>query len=191
MLFTSAYDAHGAPIEIKATELKITPEELVGNIYKEHTADFKEFLISFDNYHTTNSPENKHYSDLIFNRLNEKGFIYKKDVEVTYCNNCKNKPIRKTSTHYFFKLSAFSNKLETWLNSNKNLQPEIKNFVQNWIKNGLEDWNISRDGPYFGFKIPGEEDKYYYVWLDAPIGYIAATENYCKKNNLKTEDYWN
>src|SRR3989344_4216970 len=221
VVYVCADDAHGAPIEIKATELKITPEELVGNIYKEHTADFKDFLISFDNYHTTNSPENKHYSDLIFNRLNEKGFIYKKDVEVTYCNNCKrtlpdryvkgkcpkckaenqygdvcescnaayktielidpyctickNKPIRKTSTHYFFKLSAFSNKLETWLNSNKNLQPEIKNFVQNWIKNGLEDWNISRDGPYFGFKIPGEEDKYYYVWLDAPIGYIAAT----------------
>ena len=108
-----------------------------------------------------------------------------------YCSICKNKPIRKKSKHYFFKLSKFSKKLESWLKRNKNLQPEIKNFVFNWIKNGLEDWNISRDGPYFGFKIPGEEDKYYYVWLDAPIGYIASTENYCKKHGLKTEDYWN
>ncbi|MEK6828207.1 MAG: methionine--tRNA ligase, partial [Nanoarchaeota archaeon] len=190
-----------------------------------------------DNYYTTNSPENKYYSDLIFEKLNKNGFIYTKDIEVTYCEHCKrtlpdryvkgkcpkckshdqygdvcencnaayktidliepycaickNKPIRKTSKHYFFRLSQFSKKLESWLKKNKNLQPEIKNFIFNWIKNGLEDWNISRDGPYFGFKIPGEENKYYYVWLDAPIGYIASTDNYCKKHGLKTEDYWN
>lgn len=237
VLFVCADDAHGAPIEIKATELGVTPEKLIEDVYKEHVQDFKDFLVSFDNYYTTNSPENKHYSDLIFNRLKEKGLVYTKDIEVTYCEHdkrylpdryvkgkcpkcnapdqygdvcencnaayktidliepycviCKNKPIRKKSTHYFFKLSKFSNKLELWLKKNKNLQPEIKNFVFNWIKNGLEDWNISRDGPYFGFKIPGEDDKYYYVWLDAPIGYIASTENYCKKHKLKTEDYWN
>ncbi|MBI2656513.1 methionine--tRNA ligase [Candidatus Woesearchaeota archaeon] len=237
VIYVCADDAHGAPIEIKASELGIKPEQLIADVYKEHTHDFKDFLISFDNYYTTNSPENKHYSDLIFRKLNEKGFIYTKDIEVTYCEYCKrtlpdryvkgkcpkcsapdqygdvcencnaayktidliepyctickNKPIRKSSKHYFFKLSKFSKKLESWLKRNKNLQPEIKNFVFNWIKNGLEDWNISRDGPYFGFKIPGEEDKYYYVWLDAPIGYIASTENYCKKNGLKAEDYWN
>ncbi len=237
VIYVCADDAHGAPIEIKASELGIKPEQLIADVYKEHTHDFKDFLISFDNYYTTNSPENKHYSDLIFRKLNEKGFIYTKDIEVTYCEHCKrtlpdryvkgkcpkcnapdqygdfcencnaayktidliepycsickNKPIRKKSKHYFFKLSKFSKKLESWLKRNKNLQPEIKNFVFNWIKNGLEDWNISRDGPYFGFKIPGEEDKYYYVWLDAPIGYIASTENYCKKHGLKTEDYWN
>jgi len=237
VLFVCADDTHGAPIEIKATELGIKPEQLIANVYKDHTKDFKDFLISFDNYYTTNSPENKYYSDLIFNRLNKKGFVYTKEIEVTYCEHdkrtlpdryvkgkcpkcgtpdqygdvcencnaayktidlidpycviCKNKPVRKSSKHYFFKLSKFSKKLESWLKKNKNLQPEIKNFIFNWIKNGLEDWNISRDGPYFGFKIPGEEDKYYYVWLDAPIGYIASTDNYCKKNNLKTEDYWN
>ena len=237
VLYVCADDTHGAPIEIKAAELGITPEHLIADVYKEHTQDFRDFLISFDNYYTTNSPENKYYSDLIFNRLKEKNLIYTKEIEVTYCEHCrrtlpdryvkgkcpkcsapdqygdvcetcnaayktvdliepycvicKNKPVRKKSNHYFFKLSKFSKKLESWLNKNKNLQAEIKNFVLNWIKNGLEDWNISRDGPYFGFKIPGEEDKYYYVWLDAPIGYIASTENYCKKNNLKTEDYWN
>ncbi len=237
VIYICADDAHGAPIEIKAAELGITPEKLIADVYKEHVIDFKDFIISFDNYYTTNSPENKHYSDLIFERLNKNGFIYTKDIEVTYCGHCKrtlpdryvkgkcprchapeqygdvcencnaayktidliepycavckSKPIRKTSKHYFFKLSKFSKKLESWLKKNKNLQPEIKNFVFNWIKNGLEDWNISRDGPYFGFKIPGEEDKYYYVWLDAPIGYIASTENYCKRHGLKTEDYWN
>ncbi|MBI2131036.1 class I tRNA ligase family protein, partial [Candidatus Woesearchaeota archaeon] len=101
------------------------------------------------------------------------------------------KPIEfRESEHYFFKLSALSNKLEKWLKSNKNLQDEVKNFVLNWIKEGLQDWCISRDGPYFGFRIPGEENKFYYVWLDAPVGYIASTENYCKKHHLKAEDYW-
>ena len=237
VIYVCADDTHGAPIEIKSTELGITPEKLIEDVYKEHTQDFKDFLISFDNYYTTNSAENKFYSDLIFNRLKEKNLIYTKDIEITYCERCKrtlpdryvkgkcpkcgapdqygdvcencnatyktidlidpycvickNRPVRKKSTHYFFRLSKFSKKLESWLKNNKNLQPEIKNFVFNWIKNGLEDWNISRDGPYFGFKIPGEENKFYYVWLDAPIGYIASTENYCKKNNLKTESYWN
>ena len=237
VLFVCADDTHGAPIEIKAAELGITPEKLIADVYKEHVQDFNDFLISFDNYHTTHSEENRYYSNLIFERLRKNGHIYTKDIEVTYCEHCKrtlpdryvkgkcpkcnapdqygdvcencnaayktidliepycaickNKPIRKSSKHYFFKLSKFSKKLESWLKKNKNLQPEIKNFVFNWIKNGLEDWNISRDGPYFGFKIPGEEDKYYYVWLDAPIGYIASTDNYCKKHGLKTEDYWN
>ncbi len=237
VIYVCADDTHGAPIEIKADELGISPEELIAKVYDEHVQDFNDFFISFDNYYTTNSPENKYYSDLIFERLRKNDLIYTKDIEVTYCEYCKrtlpdryvkgkcpkckaddqygdvceqcnatyktieliepycaickNKPIRKTSKHYFFKLSKFSSKLDSWLKKNKNLQPEIKNFVFNWIKNGLEDWNISRDGPYFGFKIPGEEDKYYYVWLDAPIGYIASTENYCKKHGLKAEDYWN
>lgn len=236
VIYVCADDTHGAPIEIKASELGIKPEQLISQVYGEHVRDFNEFLVSFDNYYTTNSPENKHYSDLIFNRLKEKGFIYTKEVEVTYCENCKrtlpdryvkgkcpkcgtpdqygdvcehcnaaykttelvdpyctickSKPIRKLSKHYFFRLGKFSKKLESWIKKNKNMQPEIKNFVLSWIKGGLEDWNISRDGPYFGFRIPGEEDKYYYVWLDAPIGYISSTENYCKKRNLRAEDYW-
>ncbi len=238
VIYICADDAHGAPIEIKSAELGIRPEDLIEKFYKEHTKDFNDFLISFNNYYTTNSPENKFYSDLFFERLTKKGLIYTKNIETTYCETCKRTlpdryvkgkcpkcgspdqygdvcetcnaayktidliepycticksrpPVRKSSLHYFFKLSKFSKKLEAWLKKNKNLQPEIKNFVFNWIKNGLEDWNISRDGPYFGFKIPGEENKFYYVWLDAPIGYISSAENYCKKNNQRTEDYWN
>jgi len=236
VLFVCADDTHGAPIEIKASELGIKPEELIAKVYEEHVRDFSDFLVSFDNYYTTNSPENKRYSDLIFERLKKKGYIYKKEIEVTYCEHdkrtlpdryvkgtcpncgapdqygdvcercntayktvdlinpycviCGNKPIRKLAEHYFFRLSAFSNRLKKWLDRNKQFQPEIKNFVYSWIKNGLEDWCISRDGPYFGFKIPGEEDKYYYVWLDAPIGYIASTANSCGKKGLNVDDYW-
>ncbi|MGM5485500.1 MAG: methionine--tRNA ligase [Nanobdellota archaeon] len=236
-IFCCADDTHGTPIEIKAHQQGITPEELIEKYHKEHFQDFRTFSIYFDSYYSTNSEENKKYSDLIFNRLNERGLIYTKDVENFFdeelqrflpdrfvkgkcpkcgaedqygdvCEKCNStytpvdllepfsvltgkKPVRKKSKHYFFKLKSLAGKLDEWLKNNENLQPEIKNYVRNWIKEGLEDWDISRDGPYFGFKIPGEENKYYYVWLDAPIGYISSTEKYCKDNGENVEDYWN
>jgi len=235
-VYCCADDTHGAPIEIKASQLKIKPEELIAKFAKEHLGDFKSFLINFDSYYSTNSKENKYFSDLIFNRLKEKGFIYTKKIKITYCEKCKRalpdryvkgicpkcgasdqygdacekcgskydpvdlenprcaicgtEPVLKESEHYFFKLTEFSDKLETWLTENKNLQPEIRNYVLNWIKEGLKDWDISRDGPYFGFKIAGEEDKYYYVWLDAPIGYISSFANSLKKDTTKAEKEW-
>tara|TARA_Y100000310_G_C20703867_1_gene832792 strand:+ start:14638 stop:16731 length:2094 start_codon:yes stop_codon:yes gene_type:complete len=107
--------------------------------------------------------------------------VYKPiDLIEPKCSICGAAPIRKTSSHYFFTLSKFSDKLKDWITKNKNLQPEIKNFVMGWIKSGLEDWDITRDGPYFGFKIPEQLNKYYYVWLDAPIGYVSASEKYAK-----------
>ena len=122
------------------------------------------------------------------------GAVYKPiDLIDPYCVICGNKPVVKETEHYFFKLSAFSKKLKEWLLSNKELQKEIVNSILNWIDKGLEDWCISRDSPYFGFKIPGEEDKYFYVWMDAPVGYIASTWNYCKKHKEECpswEDYW-
>ncbi|MBN1157121.1 methionine--tRNA ligase, partial [Candidatus Woesearchaeota archaeon] len=235
-IYCCADDTHGAPIEINARKQGIKPEQLIAKYFTEHQRDFKNFLIEFDNYYTTNSPENKKYSDLIFTRLKEKGYIYQKDVEQTYCEHCKrflpdryvkgkcpkcgaedqygdvcekcnsaykttdlvepycticsNPPVRKTSKHYFFKLSDFSEKLRKYITGNKNLQEEVKNHVLKWVNDGLEDWCISRDGPYFGFLIPGETDKYYYVWLDAPIGYIASAQNYCDKHNENVDDYW-
>lgn len=235
-IYCCADDTHGTPIEINAKKQGIPPEKLIEKYYKEHTRDFKDFHIHFDSYYSTNSPENKHYSELIFKRLNEGGHIYKKSIKQLYCEKCKrflpdrfvkgkcpkcgaedqygdvcevcssahkttdlidpkcsicgSTPIKKESMHYFFKLSNFSEKLKDYITTT-DFQKEVKNFLFNWIDNGMEDWCISRDGPYFGFKIPGEKDKYFYVWLDAPIGYISSTANYCKSSKEKVEDYWN
>lgn len=112
------------------------------------------------------------------------------DLKNPYCAICGDIPTLKDSDHYFFRLSAFSEKLRKWLEEREGLQKDIKNYVLSWIDKGLEDWCVSRDSPYFGFKIPGEKDKYFYVWLDAPIGYIASTENYCKGKPCSAKDYW-
>ena len=234
-VFVCADDAHGTPIMVAARAKGVTPEELTGKYFEEHKKDFADFNIRFDNYHTTNSPENKEYSDRFFGMLKEKGFIYTKEIEQLYsekdgmflpdryvkgkcprcgtpdqygdvCEHCNatydaselveprsvisgDTPVRKKSTHYFFRLRAFSGKLEAWLEQNSELQKEVVNFVKEWIANGLQDWDISRDGPYFGFKIPGEDDKYYYVWLDAPIGYFASFVNYARKHDLDIDSF--
>ncbi len=233
-VFVCADDTHGTPIEIKAAQLGMKPEQLIGKYYKEHSKDFADFEISFDSYYSTHSSENKKYSEFIFKKLNEEGHIYTKEIQVIYCESCNRflpdryvkgtcpkckasdqygdvcercgsthktidiidpkcsrcgkTPIRKISDHYFFKLSVYAKKLNSFFHK-ADLQQEIVNSVSNWLGD-LQDWCISRDGPYFGFKIPNEENKYLYVWLDAPIGYIAATAYYCKKSGEKVEDYW-
>ena len=107
-----------------------------------------------------------------------------------YCSLCKTKSVVKESVHYFFRLSNYSDKLYQWITNNSFFQSEIKNYIISWIDAGLKDWDISRDPPYFGFKIIGHEDKYYYVWLDAPIGYIASTKYYCSKRGIDFNSYW-
>ncbi len=106
------------------------------------------------------------------------------------CALCGAVPIQKKTKHFFFKLSSFSKELEDWLLKNKNLQSDVVNYVKNWIKDGLKDWDVTRDGPYFGFKIPGEKNKYYYVWLDAPIGYVSSTVSWAEKNKKNWEAFW-
>lgn len=235
VIYCCADDTHGAPISINAEKQGITPEELIGRYNVEHQEDFKKFLINFDNYYSTNSPENKTFSDLIFSRLKARGDIYEKDLELTYCEHCKRflpdryvkgkcpkcgaedqygdvcekcnaaysttdlvepfcvlckkKPTTRVSRHFFFKLSNYKDFLHSYLTNNKNLQPEVRNQILSWVNDELKDWCISRDGPYFGFQIPGT-DKFYYVWLDAPIGYISSTKNYCDRNGRDVSDYW-
>ena len=238
VLFCCADDTHGTPIEVNAEKQGISPEALIAKIYDQHVLDLKDFEISFYSFYTTNSPENKELSELFFKKLNKKGHIYQKEIELTYCNTCKrflpdryvkgkcpkcqapdqygdvcekcnsaynttdlvnpycvickSLPTRKISKHYFFKLSNFQKQLAKYIDGNKNFQPEVVNYLKNWISEGLKDWCISRDGPYFGFKIPGEENKYFYVWLDAPIGYISSTINGCrlKGKEEKWKTYW-
>ena len=99
------------------------------------------------------------------------------------------KPITKKTDHFFFKLSSYETFLKKWI-SNDTTQTEIKNKLNEWLSDGLVDWDITRDTPYFGFNIPGTKDKFFYVWLDAPIGYIASHKNYCEKNNKNFDEYW-
>ncbi|PIN87810.1 methionine--tRNA ligase [Candidatus Woesearchaeota archaeon CG10_big_fil_rev_8_21_14_0_10_32_24] len=123
------------------------------------------------------------------------GTIYNPiDLINPYSVITQTKPVLKTSKHYFIELSKFGSQLKEWIDQS-NFQPEIINWLQNWMHEGLEDWCISRDEPYFGFEIPGSEKetgskKFFYVWLDAPIGYISSTKNYTDKHNLNWEDYW-
>ena len=99
-------------------------------------------------------------------------------------------PITKETEHFFFKLSNYNDFLKKWI-SNGTTQKEIKNKLDEWLSEGLTDWDITRDKPYFGFNIPGTKDKYFYVWLDAPVGYIASFKNYCDKNNIEFDEFWN
>ncbi|MBW7988520.1 MAG: methionine--tRNA ligase [Planctomycetes bacterium] len=230
-----ADDTHGTPIMISARAAGIKPEQLIERMHKEHKADFDDFYIEFDNFYSTHSPENQYFSELIFNRLDQAGSIVTREVEQTYCENCKMSlpdrfvrgtcpkckaenqygdscevcsatyqpadminpccstcgatPILKKSDHYFFKLADYEQRLKDLIASG-HIQKSVANKLDEWFNTGLKDWDISRDGPYFGFKIPGEENKFFYVWLDAPIGYMASAKNYCDKNNLDFDKVW-
>ncbi|NOQ77435.1 MAG: methionine--tRNA ligase [Methylococcaceae bacterium] len=100
------------------------------------------------------------------------------------------KPIEKDSEHYFFDLGDFAEMLDTWTKAEGHLQPEVRNKMAEWLDNGLHQWDISRDAPYFGFEIPDAPGKYFYVWLDAPIGYMASFKNLCDKQGLDFDEYW-
>jgi methionyl-tRNA synthetase len=231
-----ADDTHGTAIMISAKNKGITPEQLIDGVHKEHHNDFKRFLIEFDNYYSTHSSENQNFSELIFSRLNTAGSITKRNIDQTWCPNCKmalpdrfirgtcpkckaedqygdscevcsatyqptdlinprcancgTTPALKQSEHYFFKLADYEKQLRD-IFAKGYIQESVSNKLDEWFTAGLKDWDISRDGPYFGFKIPGEEDKYFYVWLDAPIGYMASAKNYCDKNGLDFNAIWN
>ncbi len=230
-----ADDTHGAPIMIRARNEKVAPEKIIDRYQKEHLKDFTDFHIEFDNYHSTNSDENKQLAEEIFLKLKDGGHILTREVEQTYCENdkmflpdrfvrgtcpkcgaldqygdacevcgshyattelkeprcanCGQAPTMRKSDHYFFRVSDYIETLETFLKSDA-LQPEVKNFLQTWLKEGLREWDISRDGPYFGFKIPGEENKYFYVWLDAPVGYISSIKNWADRTGEDFEEIW-
>ena len=239
-IYLCADDAHGTPIMLRAQQDSISPEELIANVKLEHEKDFADFLIEFDNYHSTHSEENKKHAITIYQRLKENGYITTKTVTDLFdpkenvflpdrfvkgeCPKCSAKdqygdncevcgstytpadlinpyssvsgatPIQKENLHYFFKLNDFKDVLEEWINQD-NLQPEITNKLKEWFDYGLQDWDISRDAPYFGFEIPDAPGKYFYVWLDAPIGYMASLQQYCdSSSNAGGKDfnfYWN
>ncbi len=228
--FVGADDAHGAPIMIAAERAGLTPKEFVAGIASGRQTYLDGFGISFDNWHSTDSPENTALAQSIYLALKEEGLIDVREVEQFFdpvkamflpdryikgecprcgaadqygdcCEVCGSVyaptdlinpysalsgavPELRSSEHFFFRLSdprcvAF---LEEWTQDGK-LQPEVANKVREWFVRdeagnpGLSDWDISRDAPYFGIEIPGAPGKYFYVWLDAPIGYLASLVN--------------
>lgn len=110
------------------------------------------------------------------------------DLLESHCSICGTQPIKKDSEHLFFKLNDFKSYLEKWLPSHTT--PETTKKMLEWFNEDLRDWDISRDEPYFGFQIPGEKSKYFYVWVDAPMGYISSTEQWCHKNGRKLSEFW-
>jgi methionyl-tRNA synthetase len=112
------------------------------------------------------------------------------ELQDPHCAICGSTPVLRESVHYFFTLSAYVPFLRDWVHTPGRLQPEVRRFIETWLDEGLRDWDVSRDGPYFGFKIPGEENKYFYVWLDAPVGYIATTEKFCRDTGRDFDTYW-
>lgn len=235
--FICADDAHGTPIMLKAQQLGITPEAMIEEMSKEHQQDFAGFNISYDNYHSTHSEENRQLSTKIYLALKKNGHIKSKTISQLYdkekgmflpdrfvkgtCPKCKapdqygdncevcgstysptelinprsvvsgSTPVMRETEHYFFDLPAFSNMLQEWIRSGA-LQEQVANKMQEWFDSGLQQWDITRDAPYFGFEIPDAPGKYFYVWLDAPIGYMGSFLNLCeKRGDLSFDEFWN
>ncbi|MEX5501076.1 methionine--tRNA ligase [Pseudomonas syringae] len=235
-IYVCADDAHGSAIMLRAEKEGITPEQLIANVKAEHSADFADFLVDFDNFHSTHSDENRELSSMIYKRLRDAGHIATRSVtqyfdpekkmfladrfikgtcpkcaaEDQYGDNCEKcgatyaptdlkdpksaisgaTPVLKDSKHFFFDLPAFDAMLKSWTRSGT-LQDAVANKIAEWLDSGLQQWDISRDAPYFGFEIPDEPGKYFYVWLDAPIGYMASFKNLCaRRPDLDFDAYW-
>ncbi len=241
--FVGADDAHGAPIMIAAEKAGKTPQQFVADIAAGRKPYLDGFHISFDNWHSTDAPENHELARQIYRDLKKAGLISTRTIEQffdaeknmflpdryikgtcpkcgtkdQYGDNCENcgavyaptdlinpysalsgaTPVLKNSEHFFFNLSdqRCVDFLENWTQDGK-LQPEVANKVKEWFSvrtnpdgsqsEGLGDWDISRDAPYFGIEIPDAPGKYFYVWLDAPVGYLASLKNLLEKRG---EDY--
>lgn len=235
--FVCADDAHGAPIMIAADKAGKTPQQFVADIAAGRKPYLDGFHIAFDNWHSTDAPENHELAQAIYKDLKAAGLIETRTIEQFFdpeknmflpdrfikgeCPNCHAKdqygdncevcgkvysptdlinpysalsgakPLLKNSEHFFFKLSdpRCLDFLKQWTNSGA-VQPEVLNKISEWIapddkgQTKLGDWDISRDAPYFGIEIPDAPGKYFYVWLDAPVGYLASLKNWLGKQGI-------
>ena len=234
-VYVCADDAHGTAIMLSAEQQGITPEQLIENVSNEHQRDFADFLIQFDNYHSTHSEENREFSEHIYKALDKNGHINRRSITQLFdpekklfladryvtgtCPKCKTTdqygdnceacgstyspselidprssisgatPVEKDSEHFFFALPEFRDMLSDWTRSGT-LQESIANKLREWLDTELQEWDISRDAPYFGFEIPGSPGKFFYVWLDAPIGYMASFKHLCDRTDYNFDDYW-
>ncbi|MBQ9273978.1 MAG: methionine--tRNA ligase [Succinivibrio sp.] len=224
-------DCHGTPVMIKAQNLGISPEQLVEQARKSHLEDLQGFLVEYDNFYSTHTPENREISCDMYKKCREEGYITTRTISQLYdpkkqmflpdrfvkgicpkCgapdqygDNCEvcgatysptelkdpysaisgEKPVLRESEHYFFDLPKAEEFLHDFIRHSSVLGQEMSNKLEEWFKEGLKPWDISRDAPYFGFEIPDTEHKYFYVWMDAPIGYLASLKAYCQQHGLE------
>jgi len=239
--YVCADDAHGTSIMLRAEKEGITPETLIGNVWKEHTADLRDFSVAYDHYSSTHTGSNRELTYRIWHALEKSGHVESKPVKQLFdperqmflpdrfikgecpvchskdqygdaCEVCGStytpmdlinpysvvsgaKPVEKESLHFFVKLADFEGLLKEWLEERRaagGLQSEVVNKLKEWFADGLRSWDVSRDAPYFGFEIPGQSGKYFYVWVDAPVGYLAAFKELCEggsKPDLTAADF--
>ena len=233
-VYVCADDTHGTPIMIRARKEGITPEELIARTHDTHLKDFTDFEIAFDNYYSTNAPENREFSERFFAAMQKSGAVTVKTTPQLYCGKCRmflpdryvkgvcpkcgsegqygdscdkcgstyaaeelgspvcttcgSTPAVKDAEHLYFELEPFHDFLKAWIP--EHTTSDISNKLLEWFNEPLRGWCISRSAPYFGFAIPGYPDKYFYVWVDAPIGYLASLKNWCDRNGKNFDDYW-
>lgn len=238
--YVAGEDAHGTPIMLAAEKAGKTSEQYIADIRAGHEADFTDFHFSYDQYHTTHSPENQDLATAIYLRLRDGGYIARRDIQQLYdptrdmflpdryikgtcpnCgtpdqygDNCENcgatyaptdlvnpysvmsgaTPILRDSEHYFFELGKFEQLLRDWFagtytDGKPTADSSVVAKLGEWIDGGLRDWDISRDAPYFGFPIPDAPGKFFYVWLDAPVGYLASFKALCERTGLRYDDF--
>ena len=236
VLFVCADDTHGTAIMIRAQNEGRAPEAILEDSSESHQRDFAGFHISFDNYGSTNSDENKKLCGEIWKTIRDAGLVKQKDVHQLYdveketfladrfvrgtCPECERTdqagdncecghtyspvelkdpvsvlsgttPEVRTAAHQFIELEQLHEFLEQWTQSGDHLQPEVANYLKgHFLGNELRDWDVSRPAPYFGFEIPDSPGDFWYVWFDAPIGYLASTQQWCDKNNQQLDDWW-
>lgn len=234
-VYVCADDTHGTPIMVRARKEGISPEELIARSHAAHSADFAAFGVGFDNYYSTNSPENRAFCEDIFAKMEAGNGLLKSllvpqmycehdrmflpdrfikgtcpkcgspeeygdncsrcgstyeptDLADAHCAICGSKPVMRDSEHLYFELEPHRDYLAKWLP--EHTASDVANKLMEWFGEPLRGWDISRDAPYFGFPIPGREGKFFYVWLDAPVGYMASMKNWCARNGQKFEDWW-
>ena len=233
-LYVCADDTHGTPVMMRARAEGITPEELIARSYEQHTQDFSEFDIRFDSYYSTNSEENRAFSNEIYRAMQKSGAITARQVPQLYCEHdamflpdrfvkgvcpkcgaagqygdscdlcgqtyaaeelkdarcaiCGQPPVTRDSEHLFFELEPFRDYLKAWVPAHA--APDVSNKLLEWFNAPLRGWCISRDAPYFGFEIPGHPNKFFYVWVDAPIGYMASLKKWCMEHNESFDAWW-
>lgn len=243
--FMWADDTHGTAIMIRARKEGRSEEEVIAQANEEHQRDFQGFQISYDNYGSTHSEENRKLCGEIWKSIREAGLVSEKDVEQLFdvqegtfladrfvrgtCPVCKSPdqpgdncskcgatytaaelidpvstlsgstPETRTAKHLFIELEQLHDFLEEWTQSGDHLQPEVANYLKGHFlgdanseegRKELRDWDVSRPAPYFGFEIPDAPGNYWYVWFDAPIGYIASTLQWCDRNGQSIDDWW-